>query len=147
MHATLELARRIDRAEIDFCALATRGLAPDAAALERGGGLAVYSAPGSPVNKVLGLGLLWAYAYLPLPLYGTLTLIVLAYVTRFLPYAAETSGARFVQLDRSLAGKGEVDVVFTVDGKPANTVKVTLPASDRWSMSMMIAARAAPSIP
>ena len=41
MHATLELARRIDRAEIDFCALATRGLAPDAAALERGGGLAV----------------------------------------------------------------------------------------------------------
>jgi iron(III) transport system permease protein len=51
---------------------------------------------------VLGLGLLWAYAYLPLPLYGTLTLIVLAYVTRFLPYAAETSGARFVQLDRSL---------------------------------------------
>ena len=57
MHATLELARRIDRAEIEFCALATLGLAPDAAALERGGGLAVYSAPGSPVNKVLGLGL------------------------------------------------------------------------------------------
>ncbi len=51
---------------------------------------------------VLGLGLLWAYAYLPLPLYGTMTLIVLAYVTRFLPYATETSGARFVQLDRSL---------------------------------------------
>ena len=51
---------------------------------------------------VLGLGLLWAYAYLPLPLYGTLTLIVLAYVTRFLPYATETAGARFVQLDKSL---------------------------------------------
>jgi predicted GNAT family acetyltransferase len=57
MHATLELARRIDRAEIDFCAMATLGIAPDAATLERGGGLAVYSAPGSPVNKVLGLGL------------------------------------------------------------------------------------------
>lgn len=57
MHATLELARRIDRAEIDFCAFATMGAAPDAAALERGGGLAVYSAPGSPVNKVLALGL------------------------------------------------------------------------------------------
>lgn len=51
---------------------------------------------------VLGLGLLWAYAYLPLPLYGTMTLIVIAYVTRFLPYATETAGARFVQLDRSL---------------------------------------------
>jgi len=57
MHATLELARRIDRAEIDFCAFATLGVAPDGATLERGGGLAVYSAPGSPVNKVLGLGL------------------------------------------------------------------------------------------
>src|SRR6185436_8350011 len=57
MHATLELARRIDRAEIEFCAMATMGFSPDAATLERGGGLAVYSAPGSPVNKVLGLGL------------------------------------------------------------------------------------------
>ena len=51
---------------------------------------------------VLGLGLLWAYAYLPLPLYGTMTLIVRADVTRFLPYAPETAGARFGQLDRSL---------------------------------------------
>ncbi len=57
MHATLELARRIDRAEIDFCAMATVGVAPEAATLERAGGLAVYAAPGSPVNKVLGLGL------------------------------------------------------------------------------------------
>jgi hypothetical protein len=57
MHATLELARRVDRAEIDFCALATMLGAPDAATLERGGGLAVYGAPASPVNKMLGLGL------------------------------------------------------------------------------------------
>jgi ribosomal protein S18 acetylase RimI-like enzyme len=57
MHATLELARRVDRAEIDFCALATLVGSPDAATLERGGGLAVYSAPASPVNKMLGLGL------------------------------------------------------------------------------------------
>jgi GNAT superfamily N-acetyltransferase len=57
MLATRELARRVDRAEIEFCAMATLLGAPDAATLERGGGLAVYSAPGSPVNKVLGLGL------------------------------------------------------------------------------------------
>src|SRR5262245_14494924 len=57
MHATLELARRIDRAEIDFCAIVTKQSTPDAAAIERGGGLALYGAPGSPVNKVLGLGL------------------------------------------------------------------------------------------
>ena len=57
MHATLELARRLDRVEIDFCALAAMRGESDAATLERGGGLAVYGAPGSPVNKVLGLGL------------------------------------------------------------------------------------------
>ena len=37
-----------------------------------------------------------------MPLYGTTVLIVMAYVTRFLSYASETAGARFVQLDRSL---------------------------------------------
>jgi len=31
-----------------------------------------------------------------------------------------------LQLDRSLAGKGEVDLVFTVDGKTANPVKVNV---------------------
>lgn len=51
---------------------------------------------------VLGLGLLWAYAYLPLPLYGTLTVLVIAFVTRFLPYATETIGGQLVQIDRSL---------------------------------------------
>ena len=51
---------------------------------------------------VLGLVLLWAYAYLPVPLYGTLALIILAFVTRFLPYATETVAGQLVQVDRSL---------------------------------------------
>jgi iron(III) transport system permease protein len=51
---------------------------------------------------VLGLGLLWAYAYLPLPLYGTLAILVIAFVTRFLPYATETIGGQMVQIDKSL---------------------------------------------
>lgn len=51
---------------------------------------------------VLGLGLLWAYAYLPIPLYGTLALIVMAFVTRFLPYSTETIGGQMVQIDKSL---------------------------------------------
>ncbi|MCB1546499.1 MAG: iron ABC transporter permease [Hyphomicrobiaceae bacterium] len=51
---------------------------------------------------VIGLGLLWAYAYLPLPLYGTLAILVVAYVTRYLPYATETIGGQMVQIDKSL---------------------------------------------
>ena len=49
-----------------------------------------------------GLGLLWAYAYLPLPLYGTLAIIIIAYITRYLPYATETIGGQMVQIDKSL---------------------------------------------
>lgn len=74
---------------------------------------------------VLGLGLLWAYAYLPVPLYGTLTLIILAYITRFLPYATETAGARFVQLDRSLE-----EAAWTAGAsRPAGVWRIVLPLS------------------
>jgi ribosomal protein S18 acetylase RimI-like enzyme len=58
LHATLELARRIDRAEIDFCALAAgAGRSDGVASLEVAGGRALCSFAGSPLNKVLGLGL------------------------------------------------------------------------------------------
>ena len=58
LHATIELARRVERAEIDFCALAgTRGAHSRVAALDVGGGRALFSRTGSPLNKVLGLGL------------------------------------------------------------------------------------------
>ena len=58
LHATLELARRLDRAEIDFCALAAGAGTPGGvASLEAGGGRALCSFAGSPLNKVLGLGL------------------------------------------------------------------------------------------
>jgi len=58
LHATLELARRIDRAEIDFCALAAGAGAPGGvASLEVAGGRALCAFEGSPLNKMLGLGL------------------------------------------------------------------------------------------
>lgn len=58
LHATLDLARRIDRAEIDFCALAAgAGRSDGVASLEVAGGRALCSFAGSPLNKVLGLGL------------------------------------------------------------------------------------------
>jgi hypothetical protein len=56
LHTTIDLARRVDRAEIEFCALAGSTHGPidvcDAA-----GGRALFSRPGSPLNKMLGLGL------------------------------------------------------------------------------------------
>src|SRR5829696_5129063 len=58
LHATLELARRIDRAEIDFVAAAGGAGRPDGvASLEIAGGRALCSFGGSPLNKMLALGL------------------------------------------------------------------------------------------
>lgn len=62
----------------------------------------IASLPFGVPGIVLGLGLLWAYAYLPIPLYGTLALMIMAFITRFLPYATETIGGQLVQIDKSL---------------------------------------------
>lgn len=58
LHATLALAQRVERTEIDFCAVgAGVGLPGGAASIEVGGGRGVCGQPGSPMNKILGLGL------------------------------------------------------------------------------------------
>ena len=62
MFATPALAARIDRAEARMCAefAGVAALArPDSRVLIQplAGGLAVYSEPGAPMNKVIGLGL------------------------------------------------------------------------------------------
>jgi iron(III) transport system permease protein len=51
---------------------------------------------------VLGIAVLRLYAPLPLPIYGTLVIFVLAYVPRFLPYAMRYSHAGLLQLHREL---------------------------------------------
>jgi iron(III) transport system permease protein len=76
----------------------------------------LVSLPFGVPGVVLGLGLLWAYAYLPLPLYGTLTLMIVAFVTRFLPYATETIGGQMVQIDKSLEEAAWVGGATRIDG-------------------------------
>lgn len=55
--ADRKLARRVELAEIGFCALASVRSGPEAAVLDVGGGRALFAGTGSFVNKVLGLGL------------------------------------------------------------------------------------------
>ncbi len=57
LQATVALARRVERAEIDFvAAIVGAGQQGGADRLEIGGGCALYREPGSPLNKVLALG-------------------------------------------------------------------------------------------
>jgi iron(III) transport system permease protein len=57
---------------------------------------------------VLGLSLLWIYITLPFNLYGTLWVIGIAYVTRFMPMGMRFSYAAMVQLRPELEEAGQV---------------------------------------
>src|SRR5208283_30255 len=51
---------------------------------------------------VFALGLLWVYVAVPLPIYGTLGILLLAYVTHYLPFGVRTAGAALRQLHPEL---------------------------------------------
>ena len=49
-------------------------------------------------GTALAIGLLWTYVYVPLPIYGTLWILLIGYITRFLPYGLRTMTSTIVQL-------------------------------------------------
>jgi iron(III) transport system permease protein len=51
---------------------------------------------------VFGLGLLWAWLTMPIPIYGTLWLLGIAYLTVFLPLGLRTMAGVVMQVDRGL---------------------------------------------
>ena len=54
-------------------------------------------------GTALAIGLLWTYVYVPLPIYGTLWILLIGYITRFLPYGLRTMTSTIVQLHDDLA--------------------------------------------
>jgi len=53
-------------------------------------------------GTALALGLLWAYVDFPLPIYATIWIILIAYVTRFLPYGLRAVSSTIVQIHKEL---------------------------------------------
>jgi iron(III) transport system permease protein len=71
----------------------------------------------------LGLALLWTWVYLPLPIYGTMWLLVIGYVTGFLPFAVRAVTSVHRQIDPALE-----EAVAMVGGGLWTTLRhVTLP--------------------
>ncbi len=58
--------------------------------------------PQAVPRLVFGLGLLWAWINIPVPIYGTLWLLGIAYFTVFLPLGLRTLAGVVMQVDRSL---------------------------------------------
>jgi iron(III) transport system permease protein len=69
-----------------------------------GRGIAEYIVmfPQAVPRLVFGLGLLWAWINMPIPIYGTLWLLALAYFTVFLPLGLRTIASVVLQVDPSL---------------------------------------------
>ncbi len=68
----------------------------------RGAMEAVAMLPVAIPATVLGLGLLWAYVSVPLHIYGTVAILVIAYVTRYLPMTLRTVSGGMIQLGDEL---------------------------------------------
>ena len=51
---------------------------------------------------VLGLALAFVYLRVPLPIYGTLLILLISYCTRYLPYGMRYSGAAMTQMSKEL---------------------------------------------
>jgi iron(III) transport system permease protein len=51
---------------------------------------------------VLGVSLIWVYLTLPIPIYGTLWVLLLAYITKFMPYGIRAASASMIQINKEL---------------------------------------------
>ena len=53
-------------------------------------------------STALAIGLLWGYVRLPIPIYATIGILLIAYVTRFLPYGLRAVSSTIVQIHKEL---------------------------------------------
>ncbi|MDP7386526.1 MAG: iron ABC transporter permease [Nitrospinota bacterium] len=74
-------------------------------------------------GAVIAIGLLWAYVRPPFELYGTLTILLLAYITRFVPFGVRAVGNSILQVSE------ELEKAAYVSGAPWGTMfrKILVP--------------------
>lgn len=91
----------------------------------RGRAILEYAAaiPLATPALVIGIALLWTWTRLPLPIYGTLVILVIAFVVRFLPQGFQGIAGTIVQIDPEL----EEAAVVAGASKRRATMWVTLP--------------------
>jgi iron(III) transport system permease protein len=58
--------------------------------------------PQAVPRLVFAFGMMWAWLVFPIPIYGTLWLLLIAYLTVFLPLGVRTISSVMVQIDKSL---------------------------------------------
>ena len=64
--------------------------------------------PQAVPRLVFAFGMMWAWLVFPIPIYGTFWVLLIAYLTVFLPLGVRTISGVIMQLDRSLEECGQV---------------------------------------
>lgn len=63
---------------------------------------AVAMLPVAYPATVLGIGLVWAWVVIPLPVYGTILILAVAYITRYVPIGLRTVSGGIIQISDEL---------------------------------------------
>jgi len=58
--------------------------------------------PAAVPGVIMGMGVLWTYLWIPIGVYGTIWIIILAFVGRYVANSYRTAAAKFAQIDASL---------------------------------------------
>jgi iron(III) transport system permease protein len=81
---------------------------------------------------VFSVGLLWAWTSIPvIPIYGTLWILLICYLTIFLPYGIRAISATLVQIDKSL--EECASVMGASWGRVLRTITFPLLAPGLWA--------------
>lgn len=83
---------------------------------------------------VLGMGFLWSWIRLPVPVYGTLAILVMAFVARFLPQGFQGVSSTIVQVDKDL----EDAAIISGANRRRAVSTVTLPLVKTGVVSTML---------
>ena len=86
--------------------------------------------PQAVPRLVFAFGMLWAWLVFPIPIYGTLWLLLIAYLTVFLPLGIRTISGVMLQIDRTLE-ESRADVRGVVGLPPAHRHHAAAPARPR----------------
>ncbi|SDW60678.1 iron(III) transport system permease protein [Arthrobacter sp. cf158] len=96
-------------------------------------------------SVVLGAAVLFLYLYVPIPIYGTVWIIIVALVTRFLPRGSRMIQTALLQLDEGL-----IEAARVTGASPATvTIKILLPLLRQalWKCWLWVFAQALGELP
>ena len=96
---------------------------------------------------VTGVALMWVYIFLPLPIYGTIWILLIAYVTSRIAFGTRVMNSAMTQLHKELE-----EASYVSGGSWSNTFrKITLPLllpafTNGWIFSAIVVAKAMGSV-